>query len=189
MTGIHDRGNANDHIFAWRSIDAEATRFVLESAGDILAVLHVGGLDGRVLAYLQEGDRCLAITIDRPGGNTLQVRDTGQPAWAQPIVTYQHNPNGANGALWLSTHRLGSLGMGEIGTWRSSVRRRRNGLLYPDYVITDRDDHVRIRFSTDGSVLVLDLEAISPTCWTELLAVLALGWLLVLTAGQLGGTR
>jgi hypothetical protein len=185
MTAIDDRGDANDLSFAWRSIDAESTRFVLESAGDVLAVLHVGGLDDRTVAYLQEGDRCLAVTLDRPGGCTLQVRDTGQPAWAQPIVTYQHNLNGANGALWVSAHRLGSLRPGEIGTWRSSTRRRRNGLLYPDYVITDRDDHVRIRFGTDGSVLVLDLEAISPTCWTELLAVLALGWLLVLTAGRL----
>jgi hypothetical protein len=186
MLAIEDRENVC--TFAWRSIDAGRERFLLESDGDILAVFHLGRLD-RTLAYLQEGDRTLVLVADGPGGHAIQVRDAARPDSAAPIVTYEANPHGANGVLWLSTRRLGSLQPGEIGSWRPGVHRRSGGFLCPDYVITGRDGHVRMRFGTDGTVTVHDFEATSATSWTELLAVLALGWLLILTAGETGGSR
>jgi hypothetical protein len=184
--------------FAWRPINWSTDQFLLEADGEILAVLRLS--TNQMPAELEVGDRRFIMNMFHRRSVCIQVRDKVHESGATPVMTYVGNQLGVGGTIWVHTvnkprwfrrwyiRRRRGLRLKEpawptcIGMWAPDTFQRADGFWFPHYVVTDQDGCLLIRLGSDGSVVTFLPEIVSSTAWTELMVVLALGWLVITRA-------
>lgn len=157
-------------VCTWRRIGAFTDHFALYAGEQQLAVLKIGGLADHV-AQLAAGDTRLVFLSDGLGGRHIQVRDADTSA---AVARYERNWRGSGGILRLA----------EGGQLRWA---RAGGFWAPDRMFVNIDGTALVRFAADGTVANLMADEPPAVASRDLLVVLALGWLLMLSArGEVG---
>lgn len=161
----------SERDFFWQRVDPREDLFELRASAGPLARLAVGGLVITSADLVTRNHRIIFAT-EGISGQRIRIVDAGTD---QVIASFGRRWSGRTGTLqFLDGARL---------EWR------RTGWSRPTYLFTDRFGNRLLQFSEDGNVTCYGLGAqLDPLIgsWRELAVVLALGWFLLVLAGDAG---
>jgi hypothetical protein len=168
MTGSAWETVVGERTFVWQRTNPLTDQYELCAGGRTLARLTIGG-PPFVLAQLESDYRHVVFTAEWAENRRIRVADAdGQ----QVVATYQRRWSGRTGVVQFATG-------GQL-EWRRAGWRR------ADHVVTDRFGNPLLRFGPAGGVtghgLGTELEPLIGS-WSDLVVLLALGWLLLIVAG------
>jgi hypothetical protein len=160
---------AGERTFVWQRTNPLKDRYELRAGGRALARLTIGG-PPFVLAQLESDDLHVVFAAEWAENRRIRVADADSQ---QVVATFERRWSGRAGVVQLATG-------GQL-EWRRAGWRRR-----ADHVVTDRFGNPLLRFGSAGGVtgygLGTELEPLVGS-WTELVVLLALGWLLLIVSG------
>ena len=182
-------------VLAWRRATALMDHFVLVADGEVLAMLKVLGRS-QPIAELEAPERRLVFWTSGLSPLSIRVYHAGRENERRPVLSYDPDLRGTGGSFRLGDggqlrwqrRRRGSHWARRLrahrrrSAWtdnsRSSAARHRDHLRSSCHVLVNRTGNPLIVFGEDGTVRCFLWDAMTPSSSTELLAVLALGWLL-----------
>jgi hypothetical protein len=157
-----------ERTFVWQRTNPLKDQYELRAGGRTLARLTIGG-PPFVLAQLESDDLHVVFTAEWAENRRIRVADAdGQLV----VATYERRWSSRTGVVQFATG-------GQL-EWRRAGWRR------ADHVVTDRFGNPLLRFGPAGGVtgygLGTELEPLIDS-WSDLVVLLALGWLLLIVAG------
>jgi hypothetical protein len=156
----------SERTFAWQRTNPLKDQYELRAGGRSLARLTIGG-PPFVLAQLESDDLHVVFTPEWAENRRIRVANA-----QQVVATYERRWSGRAGVVQFAT--------GGQFEWRRAGWRR------ADHVVTDRFGNPLLRFGPAGGVTGYGLGTeLEPLIGSEsdLVVLLALGWLLLIVAG------
>jgi hypothetical protein len=156
----------SERTFAWQRTNPLKDQYELHAGGRSLARLTIGG-PPFVLAQLESDDLHVVFTPEWAENRRIRVANV-----QQVVATYERRWSGRAGVVQFAT--------GGQFEWRRAGWRR------ADHVVTDRFGNPLLRFGPAGGVTGYGLGTeLEPLIGSEsdLVVLLALGWLLLIVAG------
>jgi hypothetical protein len=185
-----------DHVFVWRRPNALMDHFMLKADDETYAYFRF--LDqGELLAELEVDLERLVFADTGSSRSAIEVGYAEPDQGATPILSYVPHSRGSGGSFllgngcrldWQPSRRM------RVWTQRASMRERpgarppaaprsglgcRNSGWHTSYALVDQNGTTLVRFATSGTMVCMFQDIRARTTSTELLAILALGWLLI----------
>jgi hypothetical protein len=182
--------------FVWRRPNAFLDHFMLKANDESYAYFRFLDQD-KLLAELEVDLEQLVFVDNGSSRPVIEIYYAGSDQGAKPILSYESHLQGTGGYFWLSNGcRLGWQPSRRMREWTQRTRMHerpsarppaspRSGLgcknsgWHASYALLDQDGTRLVRFGTNGTMVCMLQETRAWTTWTELLAILALGWLLI----------
>lgn len=160
----------SERTFIWQRTSPFKDCFELSGGGQPLARLTIGGL-AVTTAQLETGDHRLVLTAEGIGDRRVRITDAISD---QVIANFERRWSGRTGTVRF-VEGGGALEWRRIGLWR------------PAHVFTDRFGNPLLRFDPDGGATGFGLGTEQEPLigsWRDLVVLLALGWFLMVVAGN-----